>query len=95
MISTFLSYRQYATDYTKSVQRTLANAQVAREQSYYRENIGKITSVDAFLKDRFDQFRVYCSRTKEDPQHPEYMYYTHINEDDQYDDLTILGIRKK
>ena len=51
--------------------------------------------VDAFLKDRFDQYRVYCSRTKEDPQHPEYMYYTHINEDDQYDDLTILGIRKK
>jgi serine phosphatase RsbU (regulator of sigma subunit) len=51
--------------------------------------------VDAFLKDRFDQYRVYCARTRDNPEHPEYMYYTHIKEDDQYDDLTILGIRKK
>jgi hypothetical protein len=52
MISTFLSYRMYTADFTKSVQRTLANAQVAREQAYYRENIGKVTSVDDFLKDQ-------------------------------------------
>ena len=51
--------------------------------------------VDAFLKERFDQYRIYCARTKENPLHPEYMYYTHIKEDEQYDDLTILGIRKK
>jgi hypothetical protein len=24
-----------------------------------------------------------------------YMYYTHVNEDAQYDDLTILGIKRK
>ncbi|WP_334146370.1 DUF1217 domain-containing protein [Hyphomicrobium sp.] len=52
MISTFLSYRMYTADYGKAVQRTLANAQVAREQAYYRENIGKVTSVDDFLKDQ-------------------------------------------
>lgn len=52
MTSTFLSYRLYTADYTKAVQRTLANAQVAREQTYYRENIGKVTSVDDFLKDQ-------------------------------------------
>ena len=52
MISTFLSYRMYTTDYTKAVKQTLANAQVAREQTYYRENIGKVTSVDDFLKDQ-------------------------------------------
>jgi hypothetical protein len=51
--------------------------------------------VDAFLKERFDQYRSYCSQTKDYPEHPEYMYYTHVKEDDQYDDLTILGIRKK
>ncbi|WP_295558349.1 DUF1217 domain-containing protein [uncultured Hyphomicrobium sp.] len=52
MISTFLSYRMYTADYAKSVQRTLSNAQVAREQTYYRENISKVTSVDDFLKDQ-------------------------------------------
>lgn len=52
MISTFLSYRMYTADVAKSVKRTLSDAQVAREQTYYRENIGKITSVDDFLKDQ-------------------------------------------
>jgi len=52
MISTFLSYRMYTSDVAKSVQRTLADAQVAREQAYYKENIGKVTSVDDLLKDQ-------------------------------------------
>lgn len=52
MTSTFFSYRMYVADYAKSVQRTLANAQVAREQTYYRENIDKVTSVDDFLNDQ-------------------------------------------
>src|SRR5690606_25696850 len=52
MISTFLSYRFYTADLDKSVQRTLSNPQVQREQEYYRENIGKITSIDEFLNDR-------------------------------------------
>jgi hypothetical protein len=42
----------YTADYAKSVQRTLSNAQVAREQAYYRENIGKVKSVDDLLKDQ-------------------------------------------
>ncbi len=52
MVSTFLSYRMYTADYAKSVQRTLSDASVAREQTYYRENIGKLTSVDDFLDDQ-------------------------------------------
>ena len=52
MISTFLSYRFYTADFAKSVQRTLADPMVAREQEYYRQNIGKVTSVDDFLKDQ-------------------------------------------
>lgn len=52
MISTFLSYRMYTADAAKSVQRTLADAQVAREHAYYKENIGKIQSVDDLLKDQ-------------------------------------------
>ncbi len=52
MISTFLSYRFYTADLDKSLQRTLSNPQVQREQAYYRENIGKVTSIDEFLNDR-------------------------------------------
>jgi hypothetical protein len=52
MISTFLSYRMYTADFAKTTQRTLSDPIVAREQAYYRENIGKVTSVDEFLKDQ-------------------------------------------
>jgi hypothetical protein len=51
--------------------------------------------VDAFLKEHFRQYRMYCSFTKENPGDENYMYYTHLKEDDQYDDLTLLGIMRK
>ncbi len=51
--------------------------------------------VDAFLRDHFDQYRNYSSHAKDHPELSEYMYYTHIREDAQYDDLTILSIKKK
>ncbi|MDR2069147.1 MAG: SpoIIE family protein phosphatase, partial [Spirochaetaceae bacterium] len=51
--------------------------------------------VDDFLKTHFLQYRNYCSYTREYPGSDAYMYYTHVREDDQYDDLTILGIKRK
>jgi serine phosphatase RsbU (regulator of sigma subunit) len=51
--------------------------------------------IDEFLKKHFLQYRNYCSFTREHPANDAYMYYTHVNEDEQYDDLTILGIRRK
>ncbi|GBU28918.1 hypothetical protein R84B8_02480 [Treponema sp. R8-4-B8] len=51
--------------------------------------------VDEFLKNHFLQYRRYCASTREYPENPAYMYYTHIREDEQYDDLTILGIKRK
>jgi HAMP domain-containing protein len=51
--------------------------------------------LDAFLKTHFLQYRNYCSRTRENTGNNSYMYYTHLNEDEQYDDLTILGIKRK
>jgi hypothetical protein len=51
--------------------------------------------VDAFLKTHFLQYRNYCSWPREAPGNDAYMYYTRIKEDEQYDDLTILGIRRK
>ncbi|MDR0553663.1 MAG: SpoIIE family protein phosphatase [Treponema sp.] len=50
--------------------------------------------VDGFLKEHFQQYRTYCSQTR-DSENPLYMYYTHVNEDPQYDDLTIIGIKRK
>jgi hypothetical protein len=51
--------------------------------------------VDVFLKKHFLQYRAYCSYTLENPGNDAYMYYTHVKEDEQYDDLTILGIYRK
>jgi len=51
--------------------------------------------VDEFLKGHFLQYRKYCLHTREFPENPAYMYYTHVKEDEQYDDLTILGIIRK
>jgi hypothetical protein len=52
MTSTFLTYRMYAQDLTKSLVRTASKVEVAREEKYYQENIGKVTSVDDLLNDR-------------------------------------------
>ena len=51
--------------------------------------------VDAFLKNHFLQYEHYCAHTKEFPENAAYMYYTGVNEDEQYDDLTILGIKRR
>jgi hypothetical protein len=51
--------------------------------------------VDRFLKEHFRQYRTYCSQTMEAPGSEAYMYYTHVKEDEQYDDLTIVGIHRK
>jgi serine phosphatase RsbU (regulator of sigma subunit) len=51
--------------------------------------------IDRFLNEHFRQYRVYCSQTHEAPGSDAYMYYTHVKEDDQYDDLTIIGITRK
>jgi serine phosphatase RsbU (regulator of sigma subunit) len=51
--------------------------------------------VDEFLKNHFLQYRRYCAHTMEIPDNESYMYYTHVKEDEQYDDLTILGIKRK
>jgi hypothetical protein len=51
--------------------------------------------IDWFLKNHFLQYRRYCSHTQEYTENNAYMYYTHVMEDELYDDLTILGIKRK
>jgi Protein of unknown function (DUF1217) len=52
MTSTYLAYQQLNRDLPRSLQLTAARPEVAREQKYYEENIGKVTSVDEFLDNR-------------------------------------------
>jgi len=41
------------------------------------------------------QYPSYCLHREPHPEYEEYLYYTNIREDEQYDDLTILAIKKK
>lgn len=51
--------------------------------------------VDAFLREHFLQYDRYFRHRVEYDESAEYIHYTHLKEDEQYDDLTILAIRKK
>ncbi|MBN1695997.1 MAG: SpoIIE family protein phosphatase [Spirochaetales bacterium] len=51
--------------------------------------------VDAFLQEHFLQYGEYFRHRIELSDNPAYVAFSHINEDEQYDDLTILGVRKK
>ncbi len=50
--------------------------------------------VDSFLNGHFRQYLAYCANHRDHPEFAEYQYYTKIREDAQYDDLTILGLKK-
>jgi serine phosphatase RsbU (regulator of sigma subunit) len=51
--------------------------------------------VDAFLSKHYGQYGRYFTRKREAADGGELVSFTHLREDPQYDDLTILAIRKK
>jgi HAMP domain-containing protein len=51
--------------------------------------------VDAFLSKHYGQYARCCSRRLEARQDEEQVTFTHLREEAQYDDLTILAVRKK
>jgi len=51
--------------------------------------------IDDFLRKHFEQYSQYFRHPVEHPDMPEYIYYSHLKENPQYDDLTVLAIRKK
>lgn len=51
--------------------------------------------VDDFLREHFKGYGRYFHHPLEDDPKSEYRVFSHIKEDEQYDDLTILAIRKK
>ncbi|CAN7504642.1 DUF1217 domain-containing protein [Pararhizobium sp. LjRoot235] len=60
MVSTFIDYNLITRDMKTSIRRTAEQVLVARETEYYKENIGKVTSIDAFL----DDYRLYSYAMK-------------------------------
>ena len=48
--------------------------------------------IDAFLKAHFNRYDFYCSAQRDDGD-LNYIYYTHIKEDEQLDDLTLIAVR--
>ena len=50
MLSTFTSYQLIARDIPKSIDRVEAQPIVERETDYYLANIGKVKSIDDFVK---------------------------------------------
>jgi serine phosphatase RsbU (regulator of sigma subunit) len=54
--------------------------------------------IDEFLRKTFARYSMYYSHPMNNPnpeEYPNYNFYTHLREDDQYDDLTLLAVRKK
>jgi hypothetical protein len=55
MINTYTSYQLITRDLGKSIDRVSSQPMVQREADYFRENIGKVTSIDELL----DDYRLY------------------------------------
>jgi hypothetical protein len=53
------------------------------------------TKIDRFLRRFFRQYDEYFHHPLDLEDLPEYRYFTHIREDEQEDDLTVLAIRKQ
>ncbi len=60
MLSTYTSYNLITRDMLVSLDRTANETVTAREAAYYKENIGKVTTVDEFL----DDYRLYSYAMK-------------------------------
>jgi serine phosphatase RsbU (regulator of sigma subunit) len=51
--------------------------------------------IDEFLRKHFLEYAYYLGESVEYSEDPAYKYYLNMNEDEQYDDLTILGMKRK
>lgn len=52
MTSTYVSYRLYTANYSRTLDRVASLPQISREAEYYKNNIGNVRSVDELLEDR-------------------------------------------
>jgi hypothetical protein len=56
LVSTYVSYLAVARNLGASLSSVASQATVARDSSYYKENIGKVTTVDEFM----GGYKLYC-----------------------------------
>lgn len=49
--------------------------------------------IDLFLKKYFNRYDFYCSEHQEIGEESSYLYYTHLFEDEQLDDLTLVAVK--
>ncbi|KWV56840.1 flagellar protein [Rhizobium altiplani] len=60
MVSTYLSYLSVTNNLSKTLSAVASKGAVANETAYYKENIGKVTTVDEFM----DNYRLYSYAMK-------------------------------
>ncbi|HEV7317150.1 MAG TPA: DUF1217 domain-containing protein [Ensifer sp.] len=60
MVSTYLDFSRITRDMRSSLNRVAQQPQIAREAEYYKENIGKVKTVEEFL----DDYRLYSYAMK-------------------------------
>ena len=58
------------------------------------DRISVDTKINDFLKEHFVEYSTYFHSPVEGTMDTEYIQFSYLKEDEQYDDLTILGIRK-
>ncbi len=85
--------------FSEAIIALLAIERVYRFYSDSSVGTGDRISIDgkvlSFMEEHFVQFNRYFHNRIEKEEDEEYITFTHIKEDDQFDDLTILGIRRK
>ncbi|WP_431324386.1 DUF1217 domain-containing protein [Rhizobium sp. YTU87027] len=60
MVSTYLNYLSVTNNLSKTLSAVASKGAVANETAYYKENIGKVTTVDEFM----DNYRLYSYAMK-------------------------------
>jgi len=60
-----------------------------------RDHVFVDRNIDRFLKEHFEQYSRYFTRPVDSGEIGDTIEFTHLKEDEQYDDLTILAIRRK
>ena len=60
-----------------------------------RDRVCVDRKIDAFLKDHFPAYYTYFRNPIKDSGAPEYIWFSHLKEDEQDDDLTIIAVRRK
>jgi serine phosphatase RsbU (regulator of sigma subunit) len=60
-----------------------------------RDRVQVDRKIDTFLREHFSEYHRYFRNRIENDSVPEYVWFTHLKEDEQDDDLTMIVVRRK